>query len=82
MQNTTPSAVSAQNLQGTLSLLDDTKPFKESRSNELEIVYSLYAKQKTCWKRILQADDTKSLWKGSDWKGKFDPILVGLFHVC
>ena len=76
MQNMTPPVVSAQNLQETLSLLDDIvyKASKKSRSNDREIVYSSYAKQNTRWKRILQADDTKSLWKGIDWKGEFKEV--------
>ena len=76
MQNMTPPVVSAQNLQETLSLLDDIvyKASKESRSNDREIVYSSHAKQNTRWKWILQADDTKSLWKGIDWKGEFKEV--------
>ena len=74
MQNTTQPVVSAQNLQETLSLLDDIVYKASKESNDREIVYSSHAKQNTCWKRILQANDTKSLWKGMDWKDKFKEI--------
>ena len=39
----------------------DERDSMESQKTDVEIVYSTHGKQNTRWKRILQADDTKSL---------------------
>ena len=60
---------------------------KENRRANDEIVYSTHDKQNTRWKRILQADDTKSLWRGINWKGEFrefqskDPGVPGTYET-
>ena len=66
MQEIPPPDINAQNIQETLSRFDDIvyQTSKENQSADDEIVYSVHDKQNTRWKRILQADDTKSLWRG------------------
>ena len=75
LQETHPPIINVQNIQETLSQFDDVI-YQASRENQtdVEIVYSSHDKQNTRWKRILQADDTKSLWRGIDWKGEFREV--------
>ena len=66
LQETVPPVINVLNIQETLSSFDDIVYLasKENQKTDVEIVYSSHDKQNTRWKRILQADDTKSLWRG------------------
>ena len=45
----------------------------ENQRND-EIPYTSQDKQNTRWKRILEAEDSKSLWRGIDWNGEFREV--------
>ena len=76
MQEIPPPTVSIQNITESLARFDDIvyNMSKENRKANDEIMYSSHDKQNTRWKRILQADDTKSLWRGINWKGEFREV--------
>ena len=70
-----PPELDVNNIQESLNLFEETI-YKTSRENQKNdaIVYSTHDKQNTRWKRILEADDTKALWRGIDWKGEFREV--------
>ena len=72
---TPPPVLDANDIQQSLSSFEETiyNTARDHQSKET-ILYSSQDKQKTRWKRILEADDTKSLWQGIDWKGEFREV--------
>ena len=77
MQELVPPEVNMENIQESLATFDELvyKTSKESQKVE-ERLYSSQDKQNTRWKRILDADDTKSLWQGINWKGEFREVAI------
>ena len=77
MEELVPPVVNEENIQECLSIFDELvyETSKENQKAE-ERLYSSQDKQNTRWKRILDADDTKSLWRGINWKGEFREIAI------
>ena len=77
MQEIVPPEVRIDNIQESLATFDELvyDTSKESQKAE-ERRYSSQDKPNTRWKRILDADDTKSLWQGINWKGEFREVAI------
>ena len=75
LQTTPPPELNENNIAESLDSFENIiyNTSKENQKNDA-IVYSTYDKQNTRWKRILEANDSKALWRGIDWKGEFREV--------
>jgi len=75
LEDISPPTLNQEDLQESLSSFDEIlyKTASESRKED-DLIYSTYDKQNSRWKRILESDDVKSLWRGINWKGEFREI--------
>ena len=75
MQELQPPDITSNDVNECLQHLTDTlhNVSEECRKQD-ECLYAATDKQKTRWKRILEAKDAKTLWRGINWNGEFREV--------